>query len=96
MAAVPIEKRDKGPPSFIVLQGTICYGAFIKGAEFRDYGPPQEPRGIIDPRDTMEGITDDPFAILTALSRDKSAFFPVLSYAPFRVKKITPERPYCH
>lgn len=59
MAPAPIGKRDKGPLRFIVLQGTISYGAFIEGAEFRDYGPPQEPRGIIDPRDTMhqEGIT---------------------------------------
>lgn len=61
MAPVPIGKRDKGPPSFIVLQGTISYGAFIQGGG-RISGITVHRRnlgGIIDPRDTIhqEGIT---------------------------------------
>lgn len=47
MARVQIDERDKEPTRFYRITGqTISYGGFIWG--FRDYGPPQGPRGIVD------------------------------------------------
>lgn len=54
MARVPIGERDKGPNEFYRITANYLLRWFHMG--FQDYGLPQGPQGIIDPRyDTSKG-----------------------------------------